>query len=134
LDKGDVVEVNYEGRGSYYPAKIVRVRGDGAYDVEYESDPSEQPICFQAAHSCGWSKEVSFCRLRLDISTRSSAKSTAGAGGGTQRLATTARKRWLAVKLAVNSASDGTGEYDFPSTVEPVDVFFKRFDLRLVKR
>jgi ribosomal protein S17 len=38
LKEGDAVEARYKGREQFYLGKIVRVRGDGTYDIEYDED------------------------------------------------------------------------------------------------
>ena len=41
LSEGDKVQFNYQGRGKWYPGKIVRDRGDGTYDISYDDGDSE---------------------------------------------------------------------------------------------
>jgi len=44
LSEGDKVEARYRGRGRWYPGKIVRDRGDGTYDVNYDDGEAETRV------------------------------------------------------------------------------------------
>ena len=44
LQDGDKVEADYRGKGRYYPGKIVRDRGDGTYDVDYDDGEKETRV------------------------------------------------------------------------------------------
>ncbi len=52
LEKGDIVEANYKGRGHWFPATIQRVRKDGTYDLSYNEN---QHLHFEE----GWKALVS---------------------------------------------------------------------------
>ena len=44
LFKGAVVEVNFKGRGKYYPGKITGIRGDDAFDITYDDGDFESYV------------------------------------------------------------------------------------------
>eukprot|EP00981_Chlorochromonas_danica_P013225 scaffold5974_cov158-Ochromonas_danica.AAC.26 len=44
FEVGMKVEVNYRGRGKYFPGKITRDRGDGTFDVLYDDGDSETRV------------------------------------------------------------------------------------------
>jgi hypothetical protein len=44
LQLGDKVEANYGGRGEYYPGKIVKVRANGTFDVQYDDGDREDRV------------------------------------------------------------------------------------------
>ena len=45
MPEGSKVEVNYRGRGKWYPGRIIRVRGGGVYDVEF--DDGDREVCIE---------------------------------------------------------------------------------------
>ncbi|RYG66561.1 hypothetical protein EON64_09515, partial [archaeon] len=40
----DRVEVNYQGKGKYFPGRVTRDRGDGTFDITYEDGDSEARV------------------------------------------------------------------------------------------
>eukprot|EP01042_Synura_sphagnicola_P000182 gene182-183_t len=40
-EEGEKVEGNYKGRGKFFPGRIVRVRPDGTYDIDYDDGEKE---------------------------------------------------------------------------------------------
>jgi ribosomal protein L35AE/L33A len=44
LEVGTKVEANYRGKGKFYSGKIVRVRLNGTYDIDYDDGESEQSV------------------------------------------------------------------------------------------
>ena len=44
LREGDNVEVNYRGKGWYYPGKIRKDRGDSTYDINYDDGDRENRV------------------------------------------------------------------------------------------
>ena len=44
MSEGVKVEVNYKGKGRWYPGRILRVRENGTYDVEFEDGDREMNI------------------------------------------------------------------------------------------
>ena len=46
--EGDEVEANYRGNGKYQPGKVVRVRPDGTFDINYEDGEKETRVAADA--------------------------------------------------------------------------------------
>jgi hypothetical protein len=44
LQEGTKVECNYHGKGTWYPARVSKVRKEGTYDVIYDDGDQEQKI------------------------------------------------------------------------------------------
>ena len=56
---GEKVEAQYKGRSKYYPGRIVRVRGDGTYDIDYDDGEMEVRVSSDYIRALGLKKDDS---------------------------------------------------------------------------
>ncbi|KAJ1458565.1 hypothetical protein M885DRAFT_90783 [Pelagophyceae sp. CCMP2097] len=65
LNEGDKVEARYRGRSKFYPGKIVRDRGDGTFDIDYDDGEKESRIDEKLIKAVGGGSSPSSRRGRL---------------------------------------------------------------------
>ena len=51
FSEGDAVEVNYRGKGKWFPGRIYDVKEDGSFDIEFDDGDSEKSVPIERIRS-----------------------------------------------------------------------------------
>jgi hypothetical protein len=102
FDEGDKVEIDFKGRGKFYPGKIAKERSDGTYDVDFDDGESETRV------------PADRIRLRSGNSRHDSPVRSKGKLEEGMRVEANFQDRghWLPGKV-VKERSDGTYDVDY---------------------
>jgi hypothetical protein len=58
FDVGMSIEADFEGKGRYYPGKVVKVHSDGACDIDYSDGDKESRVPCSRVRVLGALKKV----------------------------------------------------------------------------